>query len=268
MLQRVAWAAAVLVLGLPQGVGAAPVLTLRGAERVIDRAFAAELAGDPAGARAELRARIEQATLPEEEPGRVRLTAWLRDLDARGAAYQRLGRTPQGYWRAFRTLRGHGPDRAELMWRRALRDLPELEGEYEKLARVHLRIERVAGLDGGLAPWSQHLAGRLGRSGVRAEADDAPSRYEVRVFLDAADAAELMGRSRVTVESSYVLRTVQRGALEQDERVVGTFTKRRAVTRPTEQAARRFGVRRVMDDLGWALVYQIREDVLRDLAAP
>jgi hypothetical protein len=267
MLHALAGLAAMVMMAAPSA-DAVPVLTLRAADRVIDRAFATELAGDFEGARDAVRARLQQAKLPEEEPGRQRLIGWLRGLDDRAAAYKRFGRTAQGYWRAFQTLRPHGPSRSDLLWGRALRDVPELQEEFDKLARVHVRIERVVGVaERDLAAWAQHLTGRLGGYGVRAK-EAEPARYEVRVYLDAADAAELMGRSRVTVESSYVLRTVQAGELEQDERVVGTFNKRRSVTRPTEDGARRFGVRRVMDDLGWSLVYQLREDVLRDLAAP
>lgn len=268
MQHALAGLAAIMLLGAAQGGGDVPVLTLRSADRIIDRAFMTELAGDFEGARAALRERIKQASLPEEEPGRLKLVGWMRGLNARAEAYARLGRTVQGYAQAFETLRGQGSERSELLWQRAVRDVPELQGEFEKLARVHLRMERVVGLARSDSGWSAHLAQRLHQYGVEAAPSDAPSRYEVRVYLDAADAAELMGRTRVTVESSYVLRTVQAHALEQDERVVGTFSKRRAVTRPTEDAARRFGVRRVMDDLGWALVHQIREDVLRDLAAP
>lgn len=238
-------------------------LTLRGADRVIDRAFMTELAGDYAGARTALKARLSKATRPEEEPACARLRAWLRGMDKRQRAFSREGRTATGYWRAFQTLRDFGPARSGLFWQRAGRDLPKLEGNFESLAKIDLRFERVVGLDKDRAAWTRHLAGLLGKHGVEAFEGKPDARYEARIYLDAAEASAMMGRSRVTVEASDLLRN-----RDEEDRLVGSFSKRRSVTRPDEEAARRFAVRRVLDDLGWTLVYRIREDVLRDLAAP
>lgn len=238
------------------------LLTLRGAERAIDLAFTAELAGDYDGARKALRAKIDAATRPEEEPGRARLRQWLIGQVRRQRAFDEHGKTAAGYWRAFQTLQGNGRARAELLWKRALRDVPDLRGDFEEIARVDVRFERVVGVD-ALRDWETHLKGLMGRHGLRAPEKKARARYEARISLDAGQASELMNRWRVTVESDYLLRD------RHDEgRLVGSFTKRRQVVRNSEAHARHFGVRRVLDDLGWALVHQIREDVLRDLALP
>lgn len=256
--------ALLVALGLGAGVDAHAerVLTLRGADRIIDRAFLAELAGDFAGSRDAVRGRLEAATRPEEEPGKARLRRWLVGQQRRKEAFAEYGRTAEGYWQAFRTLRDSGHGRADLLWRHATRDIPNLEREFERIARVDLRFERVVGLD-DTAAWARHLSGVVAKHHLAIEGKDDKARYEVRIYLDAKESAELMNRWRVTAEGDYLLRD------RHDEgRLVGSFTKRRTVVRLQEDHARRFAVRRVLDDLGRTLVHQIREDVLRDLAAP
>lgn len=252
---------AVGVFGGAQAQAARP-LTLRAADRVIDRAYVTELAGDYRGAREAVKDRLQAATLPEEEPGRARLRAWLEGQRKRKAAFDEYGRTAAGYWQAYRTLAQTGFSRSELLWRAALRDIPSLEGEYASLAQIDLRLERVVGLNQAAPEWERHLQAALRKHGL-AVRPGREARYEVRINLDAKQASELMNRWRVTVESDYLLRN-----RHEERRLIGSFTKRRAVIRRQEGHARQFAVRRVLDDLGRSLVFQVREDVLRDLASP
>lgn len=255
----IAWAAMLLVFSASAG---AKPLTLRSADRIIDRAFAAELAGDYAGARAAVRERMQAAELGEEEPARARLKRWLIGQAERKQAFARYGKTAQGYAVAFSTLH-HGPaGRADILWQRALRDIPVLEREFAALAQVDLRFERVVGLP-RQSDMQQRLRASLGQRGIKCLTSAPKARYGVRINVDATDGVELMYRWKVTTEVSYLLR--DRHA---EQRVVGSFSRRRSVTRETQAAARGFSIRRAVDDLGRQLVFQIRQDVLRDLAQP
>lgn len=262
MLRNVTGIAVVAALSAwSAGVEAKP-LTLRTADRIIDRAYVTELAGDYAGARAAVRDSMETAVLGEEAPARARLRHWLVGQAEREQAFRRHGKTPQGYWRAFATLSDAGFGRADLMWARALRDLPELQRDFEELARVDLRFERVVGT-GELDPWEKHLEAKLRAYGVKAAPRVDSTRYEARINLDATDAKELMYRWQVTTEGSYLMRD-----LHDESRLIGRFSRRRREVRPTESQARAFAMRRVVDDLSRTLVFQVREAVLRDAATP
>lgn len=248
-------------------VGSAPdaqarTLTLKGASRIIDLAYTAELGGDYQGARGAVRARLQEATLSEEAPARARLRNWLIGQARRKQVFNEHGKTAAGYWLAYQTLQNSGFGRADLMWRRAVRDVPELGADFQTLAQVDVKFERVVGLRGSLKPWDQHLRKSLAKGGVRVT-PDLGARYQVRINLDAAEETASIQRWKVTAEASHVL--INR---HDEGRVIGTFSRRRGVVRRTEARARKFALRRVLDDMARGLVFKIREDVLRDVAAP
>jgi len=255
----IAWAAVLLLFS---AAAEAKPLTLRSADRIIDRAFAAELAGDYAGARAAVRQRVQAAELAEEEPARARLKRWLIGQAERKQAFARHGKTAQGYWHAFSTLKAGAGARAEILWQRALRDIPVLERDFAALSQVDLRFERVVGLP-RQSDMQQRLRANLTQQGITCLSNAPRARYGVRINLDATDGVELMYRWKVTTEVSYLLRD-----RHSEQRVVGSFSRRRSVVRETQTAARAFSIRRAVDDLGRQLVFQIRQDVLRDLAQP
>lgn len=250
-------AVGVTVLAL---VGARPAearpLTLRMAERAIDRGFYAELAGDYAGARAALVDLSSTSTLAEDAPGRARIATWLRGLDEREAAFTELGKTARGYARAYATLREFGPSREDLLWSRALRDVAGLEA-----AQIHDGLALRPDLLKGVAPGDlgiERLRQYLTQRGVKV-AEDA--RFEVRINLDASQSGEVSGGQRVIGETSFVLRDSRR-----KNEVVGSLSKSRAEVRRQADAARRFAIRRVMDDAGHALVFCFRAQLLEDAA--
>ncbi len=251
----------VLMLASPLGADAR-TLTLKGADRIIDLAYTAELGGDYRGARAAVRTRLQEATLSEEAPARARLRNWLIGQARRNQAFEEYGKTATGYWIAYQTLQDSGFGRADLMWRRAVRDVPELAADFTTLAVVDVKFERVVGLEGSLGAWDQHLRKSLARAGIRLNSRSR-ARYQVRINLDAADSIASIQRWRVTAEGSYVLLNRQ-----DENQVIGSFSRRRAVVRRVEARARNFAIRRVLDDMAWGLVFKIREDVLRDVAAP
>ena len=230
-------------------------LTLRGVERAIDRAFVAELAGDFKGGRQALTRLLESKPRPEEAAARARLTAWLVSMRAREEAFALSGRTARGYAQAFSTLREFGPERGQLLWQRALRDLPQVR---HRTPRVRVRFERLLSVKRDeVSVW---LSPRLVAAGFAlAEETDRNAHYELRMNLDARQAETRMARTRVTVEGSFLLRRC-----DEEEQVVASYAKRRAVVRRTEEAARAFAVRRAVDDLAWAAIFRLRAASLRD----
>ncbi|MBK6683897.1 MAG: hypothetical protein IPG45_05440 [Deltaproteobacteria bacterium] len=231
-------------------------LTMRMAERAIDRGFYAELAGDYAGARDALRGLSDTSTLAEDAPGRARIATWLRGLDEREAAFSQLGKTAQGYARAYATLREFGPSREDLLWGRALRDVQGLKAAQTDHGVV-LRPDLLKGVepgDVGIDRLRQYLSQR----GVKV---GEGGRFEVRINLDASQVGEVAGGRRVIGETSFVLRDLQH-----KNEVVGSLSKSRAEVRRQTDAARRFVIRRVMDDAGHALVFCFRAQLLEDAA--
>ena len=274
---------AVITLALASSALAAPrTLTLRGAERAIDRAFHAELAGDFEGAHAALIALMEAAERPEEAAPRARLEDWLKGLELRKAAFARHGRAVRAYAEAFDTLRPFGLERADLLWAQAQRDVAALSGIVARDFVVDLRTEELKGA-GSKALIEARLADSLTRRGIRLGGDPAtPARFEARISVDASEAVEVTGGARVTAEASLILRAAggdprkleaQReesrvgpaspGPGPADRQVVGAVAKRRSEVRRDEAAARAAAVRRVLDDTARALVFRLRAEALR-----
>ena len=236
-------------------------LTLRRAERAIDRAFVAELAGDFDGGRRALSALLAADGRPEESAARARLTAWLGSMRAREVAFARSGPTVRGYVQAFSTLREFGPERAQLFWTRAVRDLPEVRAAMRRPRRVHVRFERLRSVAAG--PVLAGIRRRLTPAGFVGVVEGAESaEYELRVNLDAHRVERRRGRTRVTAEGSFLLRR-----RDTSQEFVASYARRRSATRVTEDAARAFAMRRTVDDLAWAAVYRLRANVLAELAA-
>src|SRR5262245_15089555 len=72
-------------------------LSLKNAERAIDLAWQAELAGDYPGARAALEDLVKTSTMSMEAPARALIDQWLAGLTKRKAAFDKSGRTARGY---------------------------------------------------------------------------------------------------------------------------------------------------------------------------
>jgi hypothetical protein len=235
-------------------------LTLREADRAIELAIQAEIAGDFAGPRQELEARVRGATRPEELAGRARLEAWLAGMATREAALASHGKSARGYLEALSSLEGFGLDRTDLWWMRAQRDVPGLAARYAETARVRLQLDDVtpAALEGSIA---QHFVPALARHEVRRLTDEAGA-FTVRLVLDAGEATEVVGGVRVRAEASLIV--LRPGASEPE--VVATITKRRSETRRAEAQARAFAARRALDEAAWSLVYLLRVETLRSLA--
>lgn len=229
------------------GADAGP-LTIRAAERAVDLALQAELAGDYDGAEKALLSLVETATRSEETAGRERLEEFLRSMQARKAAFERHGKTARGYEEAFETLLPFGLARAERLWRKALADLPSLRGQSSV---VELRLERVKGVDRKAA--EQQLREVVTRHGLDVAGAGQEARFVVRVNVDATDISRSARGVRVTAEASAVLkdRTV-------DQDASGSIAKRRTERRRREADARRFAVYRVLDDVGRRVVFAVR----------
>ncbi len=221
-------------------------LTMRAAERAIDLAFHAEIAGDLAGGRAALERILAEANEPEDIAARQRITQWLQRSDVRKAAFAKHGKTAEGYAAAFRTLDGFGAERAELLWSRAVRDVPGLSDEQLAVTVV---TDRLAGLEkeSGVA---ERLAKRIEAHGVRVRADEP---VVARLDFDATEKKKVGRRMRVVCKSSFVLRDKRKEAS-----LVGSSSKRRTETRRKVEDARAFAVRRALDDAAEGLVFYVR----------
>lgn len=221
-------------------------LTMRAAERAIDLAFHAEIAGDVAGGRAELERILAEAADPSDLAPRQRITAWLERSDARRAAFAKHGKTADGYAAAFRTLDGFGAERAELLWSRAVRDVPGLKDEQLAVTVV---TDRLAGMkqETGVA---ERLAKRVEAHGVIVRANQP---IIARLDFDATETKKVGRRMRVVCKSSFVLRDKRKEAS-----LVGSSSKRRTETRRKVDDARRFAVRRALDDAAEGLVFYVR----------
>ena len=236
-----------------------PRLTLRQAERAIDRALVTELAGDYQGGRRALRALLAADAQPEEVSARARLTAWLVSMRVRQEAFARLGRTARGYAQAFSTLKDFGSKRAQLFWDRSVRDLPEIRFRVTQSPAVHVRFERLRKVDAeSVLEGLRHRLTEAGFGVVVGEGGRAP--YELRVNLDAGQVEKRLARVRVTAEGSFLLRQRMK-----DKDLVASYARRRTVTRRREDAARAFAVRRAVDDLAWAAIFRLRASIISSL---
>ncbi|MBK8013163.1 MAG: hypothetical protein IPK13_17630 [Deltaproteobacteria bacterium] len=250
------WRKVALLAVLPFVVGAGP-LTMRRAERAIDLAWEAELAGDASGARTALEALIASSTQPAGSSGRARLRAWLEGLEVRSDAYRRFGTTSEGYAKAFATLREFGPARSERLWSRAVAALPTLGAAMSSTATVDLRLE---GLRGPLdrERLRDALASLLARRGVIVTGPHAgDARLEVRLDFDST-AREPRGHGvLVTAQGSAVLRDRRSG-----NEVFGSFSRRRSEARAEEDWARETAMRRLIEEVADRITFIVRSRML------
>lgn len=242
-------------------LGSTPVLarplTLKSADRAIDLALQAEMAGDYAGASKALEGLITSAKTSREISAKARLQAWMRGMKLRKAAFEKHGRSARGYSEAFSTLRGFGLPRSEQLWRRALKDISALDARFSSLAQVSVHPNLVVGVKDP-RPMVGTLKQRLVERGAKV-VPKAP--LTVRLNVDAHKVEESASGRKVTAEGSVSLRTPQGETL----RSIG---RKRTETRRTEAAARRFAVRMVVDELARGLVFQLRALTLQRVANP
>lgn len=241
---------AAICLVVPATASSRP-LTMRAAERSIDLAFYAELAGDVAGGKSELAARVKAAKASDETAPRKRIEAWLESLERRTKAFSEHGRTARGYAAAFRTLEEFGAERQQLFWDHAAKDLQGLE-----VVPVRIVVDRIKGSK--LDPTAT-LAQLVARRGVPVVEDGS---ILVRFELDATEHAKVGYRHRVVCKSSFVVRDANRDTM------VGAYARRRTEERRSLADARRFAIRRALEDASRSVAFHGRLAALERRATP
>ncbi len=286
-MRFVAFGLALAVSGLPVE-GAARPLTLRRADRAIDLALQAELAGDVPGARAALLALVSSSTTSASTAGRARLRRWLRGLDARARIWSNEDDKARLYADIIESLAPFGLSRVELVWDAALVEVPELRDIRDRQARIAIHPDRVIGLDAEMnEDLLRQLARTFGRHGLRIEFPDVvpsvPQRpgprvrpahlgtywyrtpsdapFELRLEVDATGRRSSGPRVEVEARASYILKSPgPKGSS------IGRFSRRRRETRRDEAAARRFALHQVGVELAQAAVVQMWVECLRQAA--
>jgi hypothetical protein len=236
-------------------------LTLHSAERAIDLAWQAELAGDAKGAQVELSNLVATSTLAEESAATERLKAWLVTIDRREAAFAASGKSARAYHDAYLTLKDFGLKRSNLLFDHAMNDLPMLRAIMTSSSSVRLGVGTLPpGVDPAFV--QKTLTSVLTKNTLNVVT--GRSRYEARVDVEAGDVEKLARGARVTGSVAIVLRDLSRAGREKG---IASIAKHRSEARDTEAKARQMAVRRALDDSGEALVFQIRVHVLSGLDA-
>lgn len=244
--------------------GSRRVLTMHAAERAIDLAFEAELAGDFKGGREALEQLIATSTQSVETAGRERLKSWLGTMKTRESA-QNAGPPGRAHAVAHETLREYGLRRSSRLWARALEKVPGLRAAATASTTVRLRFDRIdEDLDRGTL--LRELADLLTRNGLHPVVGErAPASYEAR--LDAQSAASGDGQhggARVTADVSVLLREVHEVG---GGRSIASTQKHRTEARRTGAEARKIATRRALEDAGEMLVFLLRQHQLENAAA-
>jgi hypothetical protein len=241
------------------------VLTLRTAERAIDLAWQAELAGDAKSARAELGKLIETSTRADESAAKERIAEWLRMLDQRESVFQGQAHSARAYHDAFVTLKNFGLHRAELLWTRALKDVPVLSSMTSS-ATLHLDVDIVqaplTGIDRAFV--EKTVRDQLAKFGLRTVERSASARYDARLSVDATDMVDQGRNVRVTSGVSMVVR--ERAPKQQQSRVIASASKHRAEARRNAGDARRIATKLATDDTAEGIVFQVRAQWLDEAA--
>jgi hypothetical protein len=239
------------------------VLTLRMAERAIDLAWQAELAGDAKSARAELGQLIETSTRADESAAKERIGEWLRMLDQRESALQGQARSARAYHDAFVTLKNFGLHRSDLLWVRALKDVPALSAMTSS-ATVHLDVDIVqmplSGIDRAFV--EKTVRDQLAKVGLQVVERRVNARYEARVSLDATDIVDQGRNVRVTSGVSMVIR--ERATRQAQSRVIASVSKHRSEARRSPGDARRIASKLAVDDTVDGIAFQVRAQWLDD----
>ena len=266
-------------------------LTLRRADRAIDLALQAELAGDLRGARVALVDLITTSTTPASTAGRARVRRWLRGLDARADAWAQPHDKAQLYSTLIESLAPFGLSRVEMVWDAALAEVPDLKTIRNRQAKVAVLPDRVIGLDSEMNDELRRLLARtFGRHGLRIEFPDvapvfpprhkkrakppslgtywfrqteAEAPFELRLEVDATGRRVTGPRVEVEARASYILKAPGPSGLQ-----IGRFSRRRRETRRSEVDARRFALHQVAVELANAVVVQMWVECLRQAASP
>lgn len=238
------------------GAAGKRTLTLRSAERAIDLAFQAELAGDYKGAREALVALVKTSSAADDTAGRERLDEWLTSVDERESAARVHGASARYYAAAYASLKTFGPKRADELFRRAKLAFPELK----TTASVSLRVERLQAVTDKKAP-ERLLRQALEKQGFTVVEDKA--RFESRIDVDASQSEALERGARATVHASLIIREIQQDG---KYKASGNVQKRRVEIRNTAAEAKSFAMRRALDDAAFGLIFHMRERMLQDVA--
>src|SRR5688572_10437727 len=193
-------------------------LTMRSAERAIDRGLEAELAGDAAGAEKSLLEVIALATATEETAPRERIQAFVRSLSARRDAFAQHGKTARAYARAYDTMLPFGLERAERLWVKAVADVPALGSA--PMPKVAVRLDLLKGAEEKAV--MVELERAMKRYGFEL-ADPKSARFVVRVNLDATGVKRDPRGVRVFAEASAVVSDRQ-----QPKNAAGSMSKARS----------------------------------------
>lgn len=225
----------------------APEVDARRAQRALVLALQAELAGDPAGARAAVEALAKDADTPAESVGRALLDAWLGSQATRLPAWSKSAGRAEVV-RAWSSLEPFGPELRDRAWHHFLQSRPELE---QALPPVQVRIDRSA----GDPPDAVHavLAKTLGHRGLLV----GPGRFELGVDYDATERSNERRRVRIRAKLSFVLTTTAAPPVP-----VARFFRARSEARKTEAGARRFVLRRLATDAARSVAWALRREAL------
>ena len=286
-MHRVVVGLALIVTGLPVEAQARP-LTLRRAERAIDLALQAELAGDLRGARKALLDLVKSSTTAESTAGRARVRRWLRGLDHRVRVWTGQSDKARMYSALIESLAPFGLSRVELVWDAALNEVPQLRTIRDQQARIAVHPDRIVGLDEEMNKALQkQLAATFGRHGLRIEFPDVEPRlprprrkqeqvpsigtywyrggpeapFELRLEVDATGRRASGPRVEVEARASYILKGVGPEGSQ-----IGRFARRRRETRRTEEAARRFALHQVSIEIAESVVVHMWVECLRQAA--
>ena len=265
-------------------------LTLRRAERAIDLALQAELAGDLLGARHALVELVKSSTTVASTAGRARVNAWLSGLDARAAIWNSQNDKAQLYAQVIKSLAPFGLARVEKVWAAALLEVPALRDIRDREARVAVHPDRLIGLDRTMnTALKKQLAKTFGRHGLKIAFPDvepvlprpqqklkgqppagtywfkgiAQAPYELRLEVDATGRRASGPRVEVEARASYILKAPGPEGVS-----IGRFARRRRETRRTEDAARRFALHQVGVEIAESVVVQVWVECLRQAAVP
>lgn len=275
--------------GLPVEADGRP-LTLRRADRAIDLALQAELAGDSPGARRALLDLVATSTTPASTAGRARVRRWLDGLEARAQAWARPADKARLYSTLIASLAPFGLSRVALVWDAALVEVPGLRTIRDRQARVAVLPDRVIGLDREMDEALRKLLARtFGRHGLRITFPDVapvlPRRhkkrkeptplgtywfkdgdveapFELRLEIDATGRRVNGPRVEVEARASYILKGPGPSGPQ-----IGRFARRRRETRRSEVDARRFAIHQVGIELARAAVVQMWVECIRQAAS-
>lgn len=226
---------------------AGPVLDRQAADRMIELALEAELAGDFDGAKDALDSRLSKTFSREEELGRQRLQAWLSSARFRRAGFgAKAGRLAA--LEAWQSLEPFSPTVHDRVWFEFSRRQPHLQSA---LTPVALKVDRTLGFDEVV---TQSLLEKALRQ--RSVPMDQQG-LELAISIDASKMTS-DGRWKVArTELAFVLTSTSAA-----HRPLALFARARTERRLGADEARSMAVRRLGLDAAHAVLFTLRSQAL------